>query len=205
MFKKLLKIFHFSGQSKKNDAELPKEIQEQLTKSIEAYKNRPIHKILTPEIIDITSDDDLLQVVFDNLSDKLLGDFEKEYETVMTWNKSQQAIYIIWNWEAEVNNGGFNQFYFNSSGRFYQHLPDALKLVGSKEFADLAERANKIYEQENDTITKHQNGTIEGFSKSYEDNPLNELDPVFFELHTEDLQEIQIEFIRKNKTEFIDN
>jgi hypothetical protein len=127
-----------------------------------------------------------------------------EYQTVLTWTKPQQAIYTIWWLEAEVNNGGYNQFYANSSGQFYKLLPDALKLVGAVKFADLTERANKTYESENKKITEHQDGTVEGFSKSYDDNPLNKFDDEFYDLYkTEDLQQLQVNFIRKNKLEFI--
>lgn len=193
----ILNLFGCSGQTKKED--------DQLSKRMEAFKNRPIHKVLTEKIIDTTSDDDLLLVVFDNLTEKLPSDYKKEYETVTTWNKSRQAIYLIWLLEGEVNNGGFNQFYFNSSGQFYKHLPEVLRLVGANKFASLTEKANKIYEKENEKITKHQDGTIEGFSKSYDDNPLNELDTEFYELpKKENLQQIQIDYIRKNKNEFID-
>lgn len=133
----ILNLFGCSGQAKKNDSVLSKEMEEQLANSVEAFRNRPIYKELSEQIIDTTSDDNLLQVVFDNLSEKQPTDYEREYETVMSWNKSRQAIYMIWALEAEVNNGGYNQFYFNSSGQFYKHLPDALKLVGAPKFADL--------------------------------------------------------------------
>jgi hypothetical protein len=201
----ILTLFGCSGQTNKNDSGLFKEMEEQLAQSVEAFKNRPIYKQLTEQIIDTTSDDNLLQVVFDNLSEKQPTDYEKEYETVMSWNKSRQAIYMIWALEAEVNNGGYNQFYFNSSGQFYKHLPDALKLIGANKIADLTKRANDTFEKENSKITQHQDGTLEGFSKSYDDNPLNQFDDEFYDLYkTENLQQIQVDYIRQNKKDFID-
>ena len=201
----ILNLFGCSGQSKNDDGKLTPEMEEIIASSVDEFKNRPIHKKLSEQIIDTTSDENLLQVVFDNLSEKQPNDYKKEYETVISWNKSRQAIYMIWILEAEVNNGGYNQFYFNSSRQFYKHLPEALKLVGATKFADLTERANKTLESENEKITKHQDGTIEGFSKSYDENPLNDFDTEFYELYkTENLQQIQIDFIRKNKKEFTD-
>ena len=194
----LLSLFGCSGQTKKNQAKQSTGIDEQISKSIEDFKNRPIHNKLTKQTIDTTADDNLLQVLFDNLSEKLPKDYEKEYETVMSWNKSRQAIYMIWVLEAEVNNGGYNQFYFNSSGQFYKHLPEALKLVGANKFADLTKRANDTFEKENPKITQHQDGTLEGFSKSYENSPLNKFDDEFYALYkAENLQEIQVEFVKK--------
>jgi hypothetical protein len=202
----ILNFFGRSRHSGKKNTGLPKEIQEKLDKSLEAFNNRPIYKELTEQIIDTTSDENLLQLVFDNLSEKQPADYVKEYEIVMSWNKPRQAIYMIWVLEAEVNNGGYNQFYFNSSGQFYKHLPEVLTLVGAYKFADLTKRANDTFEKENPKITQYQDGTLEGFSKSYDDNPLNKFDDEFYDLYdTENLQEIQVNYIRKNKMEFIDN
>ncbi len=194
----ILSVFGCSPKAKKDD--------EKITQSIEEFNNRKIHSKLTEELIDNTSDDKLLQLIFDNLSQKSSEDYENEFETVMSWNKSKQAIYMIWALESEVNNGGYNQFYFNSSGQFYKYLPDALKLVGANKFSDLTKHANITFEKENAKIKQYQDGTIEGFSKSYEDNPLNKFDDEFYDLYkTENLEQIQVDFIRKHKTEFIDN
>lgn len=168
--------------------------------------NKPsIQTPLTEQIIDTTSDDMLLEVVYDNLFRKLSAAYDKEYEIVLSWNKSRQAIYMISRLEAEVNNGGYNQFYFNSSGQFAAALPEALKLVGATKFADLTERANSTFEKEKSKITEDQDGTVEGFSKSYENNPLNKFDEEFYKLNdVENLQKIQVDYIRKNKKEFTD-
>lgn len=181
------------------------EFDAQISESIEAFKNRPIHEKLTQEIIDSTKDEDLVQVIFDNLISKLPEDYTKEYETVNGWNQSRKTIYFIWLLEAEVNNGGFNQFYFNSSGQFYKYIPEALLKINAELFADLTKRANKVYESENERITEKQDGTLEGFSESYENNPLNSFDDEFYELYDkEDLMKLQVEYIRKNSKEFID-
>jgi hypothetical protein len=168
--------------------------------------NKPsIQTPLTEQIIDTTSDDMLLEVVYDNLFRKLSAAYDKEYEIVLSWNKSRQAIYMISQLQAEVNNGGYNQFYFNSSGQFAAALPEALKLVGATKFADLTERANNTFEKEKSKITEDQDGTVEGFSKSYENNPLNKFDGEFYKLNdVESLQKIQVDYIRKHKKEFTD-
>jgi hypothetical protein len=201
----ILNLFGCKDQSTKDKLETLKDSSTlQMDKAFEDFNNRSIYKELTVEIIDNTSDDKLLQTIIDNLYAKYPEDYTKEYETVLSWSPSRQAIYFIWSLDGEVNNGGFNQWYYNSSGQFAKFTPDALKLVGANEFADLVMKANNIYKIENEKITKHQDGTIEGFSKSYEDNPLGELDSVYYALK-EDLQQLQIEYIRKNKTQFVDH
>jgi hypothetical protein len=203
MFAALFKLFGCSEPSKKSG--LSKKEKNQMDKNIDSFMNRTKYKILTNQIIDTTSDDDLIQTVFDNLSDNVPKDYTKEYETVISWNKSRQAIFMIWWLEAEVNNGGYNQYYFNSSGQYYKLLPEALKFVGAFKFSDLTEKSNQIYEKEYGKITRHHDGTLEGFSKSYKDNPLNDQDDKFYALYKEeDLQQIQIDYIRRHKKDFID-
>ena len=83
--------------------------------------------------------------------------------------------------------------------------PDALLLVGANKWADLVKKANHVFESEKKKIKNHQDGTLEGFSKSYEDNPLNDLDTEFYDLYKiEDLHKLQVDFIRKNKQDFVD-
>lgn len=37
-------------------------------------------------------------------------------------DQREQLLVTIWGLEADVNNGGFDQYYFNSYGDFAQHL-----------------------------------------------------------------------------------
>jgi hypothetical protein len=179
-------------------------LNKEISKSVEVFKNNPRYKELTIEIIDQTSDDDLLYLVFDSLCQHFPKDYTKEFETLIRWNNSRQAMYIIWSLEGEVNNGGFNQFYENSSRQYADLIPDALKLIGATKFADLVQRANVTYKDDNEVIRKHMDGTLEGFSKSYENNPLNKFDNEFYALYQlEDLQKLQVEFVRKNKQDFV--
>lgn len=193
----LRKLF-IGGNEKKEDWRVKME------ESMDKFQNRPIYKELTTAIIDNTPDGELLQTIFDNLCEKMPEDYEKEFEIVMSWNISRQAIYMIWLLEAEVNNGGFNQFYVNFSGQFYEFLPNALRLVGANQTAELTQRANDTFEAENDKITQHMDGTIEGFSKSYEDNPLNKFDDEFYNME-ENLTQLQVDYIRAHKADFTDH
>jgi hypothetical protein len=192
------------GLSKKEHKPTAEELIKEMRESVNDFENRPIYIKLTTKIINNAKDSELLQMVFDNLSKKIT-DHKNEYQMVLTFSKAQQAIYTIWCLEAEVNNGGFNQYYFNSSRQFAPLTPDALQLVGAHQFAELADTANHIFVEEYTKITEHQDGTLEGFSKSYKDNPLNKLDEKFFALYkTEDLQQLQVDFIRRNTTDFIE-
>ena len=208
MLGSILEIIGCNPKHKKSAGQSVKDVNEisaQILKSNEEFVNRTIHKFLTNEIIDATADDKLLQVVFDNLSEQLPKDHRKEYDYVTTkFNSSQQAIFLCWILEGEVNNGGFNQYYTNSSDQYASLVPELLSMMKATKFAELISRANVIYETNYQKITKDQDGTLAGFSKSYEENPLSTLDTEFYNLYLEEnLHQKQIDFIRMNKEDFI--
>lgn len=198
MFSKLFKLFKKSRNSNIKG-------YEDILKSVDEFKNRTIYKDLTVDIIDKTPDNNLLQTVFDNLSEKISWDDGTAYSTLLTLSEPRRAIFVIWCLQCEVMNGGFNQLYFNSSGQFADLMPRALQLIGANQFADVVTRANNTYKEEYNKITEFQDGSLEGFSKSYEDNPLNKLDEEFYNLQkAENLDQLQIDLIRNNKIDFID-
>lgn len=57
----------------------------------------------------------------------------------------EQVFLCVWNLEAEVNNGGFSQFFDNSAGNYAAETPDALRLIGAAEMADLVTRAMAVF------------------------------------------------------------
>lgn len=195
----------FNKTEEQNNSVSTDSLVDKKDKSIQKPNYTSRTSVLTVQVIDTASDENIVQLVYDNLSKKLSKDYSQEYAKVLTFNKSQQAIFVIWELETEVNNGGFNQYYFNSSGQYAKLTPGALKLVGAKKFADLMSKANEIYQKIYVKIKKEQDGTLDGFSKSYNDNPLNKLDEEFYNLYNnENLGDLQISYIRKNKDQFID-
>src|ERR1700739_1760809 len=99
MFSFISKLF--GKKAVKQGEKIETDMPPQIALSIEKFKNRPIYKHLTEEIIDATIDDELVQTVFDNLTEKFPKDYTKEYKTAMELKPGQQAFYVIWWLEAE--------------------------------------------------------------------------------------------------------
>jgi len=205
----LTSILNFFGCKGKNESEKSKEniefeqFLEETKNNIDEFKNRKIYKKLTSEILDSIPDDDLEQTVFDNIYEIIGDDYKNELNNVKKLTKGQQAIFSIWTLEAEINNGGFNQFYFNSSGQYAEMAKIGLKTIGAEKFSELTSRANKIYTENKERLEEFDDGTMESFSESYKDNPLNDLDTEFYELYeSEKIGELRIKYIRDNITEF---
>lgn len=161
--------------------------------------------MLTAEIIDKKSDQDLIPFVFYFLSKKLPIDLEKEQEVVNSWNKFQQAVYIIWLFDYEVCNGGFYQFCTNRSVIFYPVMTDLMEFVGATKHADIVKRSFNLFAGNVKLIFTRKN------DPDYEKNRTNsialfeELNNEFYKLNeTNSLEQILTRFIRNNKLEFID-
>ncbi len=54
---------------------------------------------------------------------------------------SERIVVVIEAMEREVGNGGFNQFFYNSSNEYAGELVSALRIIGIPDIADIAERA----------------------------------------------------------------
>ena len=69
-------------------------------------------------------------------------------DRVEVLNDAQRTFYIVRLLDMEVNNGGFSQFFFNSSGAFSNELVAACKEIGALEVAQICQRAIDLFDCE---------------------------------------------------------
>jgi hypothetical protein len=60
-------------------------------------------------------------------------------------SEADRILVSIWALEADVNNGGFDQYYFNTAGDTAHYAPVALRSIGARAMADIVERANSLF------------------------------------------------------------
>ena len=56
-----------------------------------------------------------------------------------------QVLVAIWGLEADVNNGGLHQYFYNGPGDQAFFAPRALRLIGANRMADIVASANAIF------------------------------------------------------------
>jgi len=116
-------------------------------------------------------------------------------------NESQKVLLIVENLEREINNGGFNQYYFNSSGNYANETIDALNKIGANKTAEIVEKANSEFK--NGTVPKdrvERQNELELIEEKAEEN-WNKCDYEFYE-YQDNLTELLIAFVYKNKADF---
>src|SRR5437867_8665395 len=126
--------------------------EEAMHGSIEEFKNRKIFSSFDLSTLDNIPDDKLEQAIIDYVFLKIGDDFEQEAEVVSELTPGFRAIYTTWCLEAEVDNGGFNQYFWNSEGRLATLAVEGFKRIGAPEYAELLQRAIALWKSEESTL-----------------------------------------------------
>ena len=168
------------------------DLDDEVSKAVEEFENRKKYTTLDEDTLKAIEDEDLEQAVMDYIYHKTGDNYEDSYRIVTGLSEGFQAVYTTWWVEAEVNNGGFNQYFWNSSGQFGLEAIEGFKVIGAPKTAKLMEEAVTIAVEEFPEMKRfREEGTIEAFSESYEHTNLNDLDLAFYE-YDEDLSALRI-------------
>jgi hypothetical protein len=120
-----------------------------------------------------------------------------EYEVLTT---PERVFRCVWEFEADVNNGGLNQYFFNSSGRLAPYVVSALTTIGAAKTASIVQRAIDVAGHE---IPWHyddkRQDRIVALSADIE-NKLGVLDEEFFR-HPDDLTSLLYRYVCDHRIE----
>ena len=166
-------------------------------------KFTPRYPVLTLEILKGIPDDKLELEVMDHIQSKIGDNYEHEHTIVAPLSKGLQMVYATVELEHEVANGGFNQYFWNSTGEFRNEALEGYKLLGAAEHERITAEAIGVYNVNQPKLDEAKaTGTLEAFSQSYKDNPLNKLDDRFYNLK-EDTSAMRTKFIREHPEQII--
>lgn len=174
----------------------------ELKELLRAHMNRPLPTYLDAAVLAEVPDEDVAAKIQDFALWKIGGDFEKEEEVLASLAEGIRNLYVTRLLHFEVENGGFNQFYFNSSRKFFLVAPAALEYFGAHELADIVRKANAVRASEAKwmrVITRIR--TIESFMESYKHTRLRPLDEQYWQ-RAESLEALWIAKIRSSPADF---
>ena len=180
-------------------------MDEEISRSIEAFLSRKVYDSFDLVALASIPDEDLDQVLLDYVLLKIGEDFNRELETLKGLSSGFRAIYTTMVLEGEVNNGGFNQYFWNSKGRLAELTVAGFCEIGAPDFAKLMERAIVTWRGESSLLGRLKAiDTAEAFSESYKHTKLAPLDEEFYELcKTTDLRRRRITYVRQRPHEFV--
>jgi hypothetical protein len=108
------------------------------------------HWTLTPTELGSVPDDELIQKVIHSVLEYIgeLGPGEDDYELVRRTPKPAQFFWAMRLLESEVNNGGFEQYFWNSSSALSDVALDAYLAIGADKYVDFLKRALGVMEND---------------------------------------------------------
>ena len=133
--------------------------------------------------------------------DNLIGDLCSYGDDMDKLTEPQKQFYYNQCLEREINNGGFNQYFINSSGDFAHQTIQSLTAIGASTTADILQKAidqfpDKKVPQDRDERIELVEQIEETANEVWE-----ELDQKFFE-YADDLNTLNLNFIRQHKADF---
>lgn len=152
-----------------------------------------------PNLDDLLKSDDKNESIIE--LDNFIGELCDYGDDFSKLTDQQKLFYLNQNLEREINNGGFNQYFCNSSGDNAHETILSLKAIGADKTADILQKA--IDQFPNKTVPKDRDERTELVEQIEEvaDEVWSDLDQKFYE-YEDDLNTLNIEYIKKHKDFF---
>lgn len=127
-----------------------------------------------------------------------LCDYGDDYSKL---TEPQKLFYLNQNLEREINNGGFNQYFRNSSGDNAFETIQSLKVIGANKTLAILQKA--IDQFPDKTVLKERSERNKIIDQIEEDvnEVWDELDQQFFK-YEDNLNDLNIEYIKQHKDLF---
>ena len=134
-----------------------------------------------------------LEVTFETVItvvDKLMRD----QRAISDLSAAEKTFWLTWSFQAETDNGGLRQFFFNNSGEWAQETVDALKDVGASEIADLLQNAINLFpDRTASPITTVRRDTL----KTMEASLFQPIENLYYQ-RNDILNDLMIKHVKKN-------
>jgi hypothetical protein len=122
-------------------------------------------------------------------------------EDIGKLSKAERTFFINSQFESEVNNGGFSQFFYNSSGDFANETLGSLNAIGAIRTAELLKKALMAFGGELPTNRNKRELLLDKLLTDSISEILDKCDTEFYQ-YVDNLEELNYEYILSNKDFF---
>lgn len=119
-------------------------------------------------------------------------------ENISVLTPEEKTVYIIDSFQSEVNNGGFSQYLFNSSGTFVGKLAASLSAIGANRTIEIYKKALEKLPHELPADDGRRNALLEELITEDISEVFASCDRQFFE-YPDNLDELIYQFIMNKK------
>ena len=122
-------------------------------------------------------------------------------EDMSALSEAERIFYITQTLEMEVNNGGFSQFFYNSSGNFSNELVGAFTAIGANATAAICQKAISAFGRDIPVDRDEREEMLDELESDEFNEILEECDKAFCD-YEDNLNELNYNFVMKNKEFF---
>ena len=122
-------------------------------------------------------------------------------DNIKCLSDAERTIYVVYTLECEVNNGGFAQYFFNSSGNLGNELCAAFEKIGATENAEICAKATDVFGDNYPTDRSKRQDIMMADENVHFGDIWSECDNEFFG-YPEDTSNMMYNFIIDNKKDF---
>lgn len=126
----------------------------------------------------------------------IYDDEKKYYEDLSLFTDPQKYVFAIQWYLSEVNNGGHDQFYFNSTGIVWEEAMIGFRTIGLNEGFDILQQSTKLMGGNPSKDREERQDQLEKYEPEFEslDNKLYEIE--------DQIENALLNYIRTNKKYF---
>ena len=179
-------------------------MNEDVRRTLDEIINRPKYAALNPTTLAAIENERLEQAIVDYLWGRAEALGVDITGVLSQLDPAFSHVYATWITEAEVYNGGFNQYFFNSTGLLAPAAAEGYAAIGSPERALIVQTAmERVLDQSATLASAWSERTLEAFSASYKLEIFADLDEAFLAVDDiENVSERRVAFIRAHPEAF---
>lgn len=114
---------------------------------------------------------------------------------------AERVFRAVWELEAEINNGGFDQYFFNSSGDLARAAIDGLRAIGANAMARIVADAVVAAKYDPEVTHDVRQAALDDLDEENLEK-LDEFDQAFY-AYPDDLTVLLYEYVSKHEAEFV--
>ena len=145
------------------------------------------------------STDDLIALAESFRIDSIVCAFEEALSTKTNHTAPERIVLVIEALEREVNNGGYNQFFVNSSREYTANIVDALIAIGCPKTARLTQKAiDALGLTDLSNLEEIEDAACD--TTDVQDERLSQLDEIYYCGEEEPIADKLFEYIKQNRS-----
>jgi hypothetical protein len=133
--------------------------------------------------------------------DSMLSIISNHGQEIDRLTESQKIVLIVENLEREINNGGFNQFFFNSGGQFAHETITALRTIKAFKTADIVSRSISAWPNQKVPKDWSERQELVDEISDQADIVWNECDKEFYK-YQDNIVKLLLDYVKSNKSDF---